>query len=33
VIAQFDHQFAAEVEDIITSPMQKEPYTQAEDNS
>jgi hypothetical protein len=27
VIPQLDHQFAAEVEDIITSPPQKDPYT------
>jgi hypothetical protein len=27
VIAQLDHQIAAEVEDIITSPPQQEPYT------
>jgi hypothetical protein len=27
VIAQFDHQFTSEVEDIITSPLQKDPYT------
>jgi hypothetical protein len=27
VISQLDHQYAAEVEDIITSPPERDPYT------